>query len=49
MIEITETIIDPRTICGQCGKSLMECACGTTTGDEWISPHLKDHTGDLDD
>jgi len=47
MIEPAETMITPRTICGHCGKPLMECTCGTTAGDEWISPHLKDHTGDM--
>lgn len=41
----TTTTLDIRAICGYCGKPLMDCVCGTTGGNEWISPHLKDKTG----
>ena len=47
MREETTTTMNPctTTVCGYCGKPLMNCVCGTTEGSEWIGPHLLDETG----
>ncbi len=44
MMNKTTMSPDTSVICGHCGKSLVNCRCGTTMGSEWISRHLKSIT-----